>query len=254
MERVSEVENVKWRVGASCFRMSKSEGGLLSWDIDLPGGIRRICKEGGILFSLDGVERRGEYEILSGDETSVMMQFVPVSGEACGLVVEYKFQELGMEVMLEFENRGEKPVMWFGGVVFEFSVPWHAGLSWGDYQVNIPAKNVIYKGFSGQVARKRDVSEFISLDDPLLDGEYTRFKNNCMTLGAKGGEENIEVGIGCERVPSALSMVRVERKVEDLVIRVEVGRGLLEMKERQRGICSVLPASKESFTVFLNLL
>lgn len=285
----------EWRVGASVFTLIPGRGWLTSWDIDLPKGVRRVLYDGGmrgcggsqILFPfvgqsvvdgkrLDSWKGRGGkilgmpyngfaqeagYRIVSRDESSITLELVPtVEMERCypfeySFRVQYRFFELGVEVMLELENRDEVSIPWCGGVGFDLEVPWHEGLSLGSYQVCIPAKKAYYQESSGKIVTDKEFMEITSLDDPCLGNRiYTKLKSNMVSVGPKGGEENITIKIGRDIVSGFSTAVRVRKNLEDLGCRIEISMGLSKTQGGQNGQCAVLPGDRESFIVFLNLL
>lgn len=305
MNFISDTSDImEWRLGSSIFTLSPRCGArLTSWDIDLPGGLRRVlfCSDseeiastvssyggGRILFPFvgrsvyanrpnswkspegqvlsmpyNGFAQNATYRVIGIDNSSSSISMELVASPELNqyypfkysMRVHYQFYELGVEIILELHNRDTVSIPWSSGIAFDFSVPWHGGLSQGSYHVHIPAKKIFYQELSGKLVRAKTFAELTDLnDDELVNRIHTRLKSNAVILGPKSDEENILIKIGRDTVPSFFNAIKISKNPQNSLCRTELMMGLPNAPANEQGLYSVLPGSMESFSVFLNLL
>ena len=149
-----------------------------------------------------GFARHSEFIMVDSQENRFTAKLVP--DEAAqdaypfeyGLEVTYILQDLGLSVELQLTNNDALPIPWSPGHHFYFSVPWHNGLSRGDYRLHLPAKRALRHLPDGSLEpealeKKKTV---YNLDDPaLVNRIHLYLQSNECSLNTAGGEEPVYI-------------------------------------------------------------
>lgn len=134
---------------------------------------------------MHGLARQGEFRLTRLDEGGFSALFVPdaAAKEAFPFdyefIVSYRFEPNGFYVELELTNLGTTPVPWSAGHHFYFTLPWSAGLTRRDYQLEVPASRTLRRNETGQLVDGPRLPGRESLDNPaLIDTIFTGLRGH----------------------------------------------------------------------------
>jgi galactose mutarotase-like enzyme len=211
---------------------------------------------------LHGLARQGRFEIVRSGADFVETLFKPdaAAREAFPFDYEfrvrYRFGELSLRVELALtSNEPVREIPWCAGHHFYFGLPWHSGLSRGDYTLDVPAKKCWRHGADGSLVRFDAPEMPARFSDPALsDAIFTKLKSNAAVFGPLSGEENVTVRIGEEAVPDAwTSVVTWTEAADSPFYCVEPWMGPPNCPAHKNGLRKVAPGGTETFFVSVNL-
>jgi galactose mutarotase-like enzyme len=141
------------------------QGEIYAWKAE--DGVRRP-------MPMHGVARQGKFRTIRLDEGGFSAQFVPDEEAKAAypydyeFVVSYRFDPLGLFVELQLTNRGTQPIPWSAGHHFYFTLPWSAGRSRKDYQIETTATKHFQRDERGGLVPFSRVGTKATLDNPDL--------------------------------------------------------------------------------------
>lgn len=207
----------------------------------------------------NGFARGAKFKCLEVDPNGFTAQLEPdASMQECypfnyRFKVQYIFEELSMRVFLTLENSGEIALPWSAGHHFYFTLPWHDGLTRGDYRFKSPAKQCCTLGLDGalQALPKgwNEVNDFGN--DALCDRIYTKLKGDTFRFGPAGGEEDISIRIlpNCTAASSNNAFLLWTESQTSPFFCVEPWMGPPNAAAHERGLHYVKPGECASFGV-----
>lgn len=212
-------------------------------------------------MAMHGYARQGRFEVVTEHDHGFTAQFVP--SEECRAAypydyafrVRYRFEQLAFFVDYELQNYGDKPLPWSAGHHFYFALPWHEGLSRRDYVLHVPAKKAFHQDGEGKLVPVKDFPDAGGFDDPAqVDLIRCKLKSNEVRFGPRGGEEDILIRIGDQKVPAPwVSVVSWTQSDESPFYCVEPWMGPPNSPETQKGLHFVEPGKSEVFSVEVSL-
>jgi galactose mutarotase-like enzyme len=171
-------------------------------------------------------------------------------------LVTYVFAELSFWVHLELENRGVEQIPWCAGHHFYFSLPWHPGLTRGDYALHVPARKAFRHAADGHLEPEKNVAPESTFADPgNVDLIRCKLKSNLVTFGPKNNEENITIRHGADPVPAPwASIVSWTENEKSPFYCVEPWMGMPNSPENEKGLHWVAPGTTGKFSVEVSLM
>lgn len=172
-----------------------------------PDGVRRP-------MAMHGYARQGTFELASLHAHGFTAKFLP--SEECReaypfdyiFSVTYRFEQLAFYVDFELHNHGSTPIPWSAGHHFYFALPWHDGLTRADYLLTVPAKKAFHQDGEGKLVAVKPFPETAGFDDPaIVDLIRAKLKTNEIRFGPRGGEEDVIIRIGDQKVPGPWTTV-----------------------------------------------
>lgn len=220
-----------------------------------PAGTRRP-------MPMHGFARDGKFTLARADDSGFTAILEPSAAarEAYPFdyefAVTYEFSELSFWVHLELENRSATPIPWCAGHHFYFQLPWHAGLTRGDYQLRVPARKAFRHAADGHLEPEKNVAPESTFADPgNLDLIRCKLKSSLVTFGPKNDEENITLRVGADPVPAPwTSLVTWTENDTAPFYCVEPWMGPPNAPEHEKGLHWVDIGQKEKFSVEVSLM
>jgi galactose mutarotase-like enzyme len=211
---------------------------------------------------LHGIARQGDFQVTRLDERGFTALFQP-GEEACAaypydyeFTVSYRFEPLALFVELTLRNLDTKPIPWSAGHHFYFTLPWSEGRTRADYFIRIPARATLRQDFErGQlhIGPRLGLEESLANKD-LIDVFHTALKNNAIVFGERGGEDQIILRIGPDRVPPKSAVVVTWTQADDSPFYcVEPWMGPANSPEHRTGLYHVAPSEAQTFLVEVSL-
>jgi galactose mutarotase-like enzyme len=209
-----------------------------------------------------GFARDGRFRLVRCDDRGFAAELEPTEADASAypyaykFMVGYTFQDLMLSVDFTLENRGETPMPWSAGHHFYFEIPWHADLDRGAYVLNLPQGKAFRHAPDGSLVKADAAALAPSLDDTdLVDRIHTRLKASHVTVGPRGGEEDITLRwhhSGGDR--KHLSLVTWTSDPEAPFYCIEPWMGPPNAAEHHRGLHFVQPGDQATYSVEISLL
>lgn len=213
-------------------------------------------------MAMHGYARQGRFTLDNVHEKGFLARFEP-SAEAAEaypynytFTVAYRFEELALHVDLELHNQDECLIPWAPGHHFYFALPWHGGLSRGDYRLLAPAKKFFrFQNNDGTLTPVKDIPEPIDFDDPLaVDLIRAGLKSRDVRFGPKGGEEDITLTIDNREPPTPwITLVTWTEDDNSPFYCVEPWVAPPNAPEHGKGLRWVEPGKRDAFSVSVAL-
>jgi len=211
---------------------------------------------------MHGFARDGQFALRRADETGFTAVLQPSAAAKVAYPYEYEFSvtyafsELSFWVHFELANHGPEPLPWCAGHHFYFRLPWHDGLTRGDYALHIPAKKAFHHAADGHLEPEKNFAPDASFADPsIVDLIRCRLKSNVITFGPKNGEENLTIRHGREPVPQPWAAVVTWTEDEKSPFYcVEPWMGPPNAPEHKNGLHLVPPGASEVFSVEVSVM
>ncbi len=213
-------------------------------------------------MQMHGYARDGKFKLTHHSPAGFIATFEPSA--ACReaypydyeFSVHYRFSELAFWVDLVLTNHDRRPIPWCPGHHFYFQLPWHAHLSRGDYEIDVPAKKAFYHAGDGRLEPTKDfLTKTTFADFALVDRIHCRLKRNSVTFGPKSEEENVTIRIGSDPVPSPwVSLVTWTETPDSPFYCVEPWMGPPNSPENKNGMHFVDPGKTGTFSVEVSLM
>lgn len=212
----------------------------------------------------NGFVREAAFEIIQADKQGFTAELRPdAAAEASypfdyAFRVSYAFRDLSFRVFLELENRGTTPLPWAAGHHFYFTLPWHPGLTRGDYRFEAPAKQCCTLGLDG--ALQALPKGWAEIDDfaqaGLSDRIFTKLKGDSFRFGPRGGEEDVTVRIlpDCAAASANNAFVLWTETEESPFFCVEPWMGPPNAAGHERGLHHVGAEETATFGVEVSLI
>ena len=211
---------------------------------------------------LHGLARQGDFQVTRLDERGFTALFRPGDEARAAypydyeFTVSYRFEPLAMFVELSLRNLDSKPIPWSGGHHFYFTLPWHDGRTRADYFIRIPATATLRQDFERgplHIGPRLGREELLANKD-LIDVLHTGLKNNTVVFGERGGEDQIVIRIGPDRVPPKPTVVVTWTADDDAPFYcVEPWMGPANAPEHKTGLYLVAPSQTQTFLVQIGL-
>jgi galactose mutarotase-like enzyme len=211
---------------------------------------------------MHGFARDGRFVLAEADERGFRAVLEPSPAAQAAYPFDYEFSvayafaELSFTIELRLENRGSTPLPWCAGHHFYFRLPWHDGLTRGDYALHIPAKKAFRHAADGHLEPEKNFLPETTFADPtIVDLIRCKLKSNVLTFGPKNGEENLRIRHGVEPVPApwAAVVTWTENDASPFYC-VEPWMGPPNAPEHKNGLHLVAPGASETFFVEVSAL
>ncbi|MEX0326756.1 MAG: aldose epimerase [Puniceicoccaceae bacterium] len=208
-----------------------------------------------------GFARGGRFAFDRASENEISGRLLPTEADAAAFpfdyvfTVQYRFQELSVQVDLCLENTGEEPVPWSAGHHFYFTLPWHAAARRRDYRLNMEARKCAYHAPDGKLVMDRDRETcHVLADTDLLDRIHWQLRHNRVSFGPKGGEEDIHLILGDQPAPQKnWSIVTWSESETAPYYCIEPWMGPPNAAEHGKGLHWVGPGESQTFRVEVSL-
>ena len=212
----------------------------------------------------NGFVREAAFEIIQADKQGFTAELRPdAAAEASypfdyAFRVSYAFRDLSLRVFLELENRGTTPLPWAAGHHFYFTLPWHPGLTRGDYRFEAPAKQCCTLGLDGALQAlpkgSAEIDDFAQAG--LSDRIFTKLKGDSFRFGPRGGEEDVTVRIlpDCAAASANNAFVLWTETEESPFFCVEPWMGPPNAAGHERGLHHVGAEETATFGVEVSLI
>jgi galactose mutarotase-like enzyme len=211
---------------------------------------------------LHGLARQGDFQVQRLDERGFTAQFQPGEEARASypydyeFTVSYRFEPLNVFVELRLRNLDTKPIPWCAGHHFYFTVPWDEALTRGDYSIRIPARATLRQNFDDGTLHPgpRLGPEEPLTNKDLIDVFHTSLKSNAVVFGARGGDDQITVRLGPDRVPDKSAVIVTWTLADDSPFYcVEPWMGPANSPEHRTGLHLVSPGETQTFMVEVSL-
>jgi galactose mutarotase-like enzyme len=211
---------------------------------------------------MHGFTRNGSFAIVACDEQGFTAELQPTEAdheaypyEYC-FSVRYEFSELSLKVTLSLENRDTQPILWSAGHHFYFALPWHDGGTRDDYRFKIPAKACYTQNDEGSLESVKPFDAEGSFGNPEnSDRIFTQLKSEPTVFGPNDGQEDVRIQIAqdCETASPSNAMVIWTESKDSPFYCVEPWMGPPNSAEHGKGLHTVEPGKRSSFTVEVSL-
>ena len=211
---------------------------------------------------IHGIARQGDFQVTRLDERGFTSLFQPGEEARAAypydyeVTVSYRFEPLALFVELSLRNLDTKPIPWSAGHHFYFTLPWGEGRTRADYFIRIPARATLRQNFEqGQlhIGPRLGPEESLANKD-LIDVFHTALKNNAVVFGERGGEDQIILRIGPDRVPPKPAVVVTWAPDDNSPFYcVEPWMGPANSPEHKTGLYHVAPSETQTFLVEVSL-
>ena len=211
---------------------------------------------------IHGLARQGEFQVQRLDERGFTAQFQPGEEAQAAypydyeFTVSYRFEPLTIFVELRLRNLDTKPIPWSAGHHFYFTMPWDESLTRNDYFIRIPARATLRQNFDdGKIHPGPRLGPELSLGNKdIIDVFHTSLKSNATVFGARGGEDQITVRLGPDRVPPKSAVIVTWTLADDSPFYcIEPWMGPANSPEHQIGLYQVAPGETQTFLVEVTL-
>jgi galactose mutarotase-like enzyme len=207
---------------------------------------------------MHGFSRNGKFTLIATHETGFTAELQPTEADREAypydyrFTVRYEFSELSLKVTLTLENLDRRPILWSAGHHFYFTLPWRAGITRGDYQFKIPAKECYTHNDDGSLAPVKLFAKQGSFGEPEhSDRIFTKLHRATTTFGPNNGDEDIQIDIlqDTETASSENAMVIWTEFKDSPFYCVEPWMGPPNSTEHGKGLHTVESGQRSSFAV-----
>ena len=207
---------------------------------------------------MHGFSHNGEFTLVATNEAGFTAELQPSKADHEAypydyrFTVRYEFSELALRVTLTLENLDHRPILWSAGHHFYFTLPWRAGLTRGDYQFKIPAKECYTHNADGSLEPVKPFAKQGSFGNTENSNRiFTKLHGTPTTFGPNDGDEDIRINIlqDTDTASSDNAMVIWTEFKDSPFYCVEPWMGPPNGAEHGKGLHTVAPGERSSFTV-----
>lgn len=209
-----------------------------------------------------GFARDGRFEVVKATEQAVRCRLCPTEEAKdaypfdYAFFVEYRFNDLSLQVAMELHNEGEVPVPWSAGHHFYFTLPWNVGATRNDYRLLMDARKSGFPDSVGKLALAQPEGNCHSLGDSgLIERVHWELRHSRISWGPRSGEEDVHLIVGKEdRPPKNAAIVTWTESGDSPFYCIEPWMGPPNAAEHGKGLHWVHPGETGTFEVEVSLL